>query len=409
MRILQIVPSISLIYGGPSQMVRGFAQGLAAAGAEVTILTTNANGDSGQSPLAVPLGVPVQEENYTVRYFACSPWRRYKFSAGLLAWLYQHAHEFDLVHIHALFSPLSTAAATVARDRGLPYVLRPLGTLDPADLQKKKRLKQIYGRLFEAPNIGGAAALHFTSPIEAEVSYRFGASTQDWVIPLGVQPPKALPVDERQQILAQLGIPHNRPLLLYLSRLDPKKGLDLLLPALEQLTAQGVEFHLVLAGGNPQDPAYEQAIGDRLRATSLGDRTALTGFVTGNTKAALLQAADLFVLPSYYENFGIAVAEAMAAGVPVVVSKGVYIWPDITSSGSGWVCDLSVDGVAQALVEALKDSAQRQLRGQRARAYARECYDWDAIAHHTLAAYRSVLPKPLANSKISLPPKPSPR
>ncbi|MBD1875769.1 glycosyltransferase [Nodosilinea sp. FACHB-131] len=403
MRVLQIVPSISLIYGGPSQMVRGFAQGLAAAGAEVTILTTNANGDSGQSPLAVPLGVPVQEENYTVRYFACSPWRRYKFSAGLLAWLYQHAHEFDLAHIHALFSPLSTAAATVARDRNLPYVLRPLGTLDPADLQKKKRLKQIYGRLFEAPNIAGAAALHFTSPIEAEVSHRFGASAEDWVIPLGVQPPKLLAEVECRRTLTQMKIPQDRPLLLYLSRLDPKKGLDLLLPALEQLTAQGMAFHLVLAGGNPQDPAYEQAIGDRLRTTPLGDRTTLTGFVTGDAKAALLQAADVFVLPSYYENFGIAVAEAMAAGVPVVVSKGVYIWPDIVASGSGWVCDLSLDGVTQALAEALKDSAQRQLRGQRARAYAREYYDWDAIAHQTLAAYHTVLPKPLANSQALFP------
>jgi glycosyltransferase involved in cell wall biosynthesis len=404
MRILQIVPSISLIYGGPSQMVRGFAQGLAAAGAEVTILTTNSNGDSGQSPLAVPLGVPVQEENYTVRYFACSPWRRYKFSAGLVTWLYQHAHEFDLAHIHALFSPLSTAAATVARDRNLPYVLRPLGTLDPADLQKKKRLKQVYGRLFEAPNIAGAAALHFTSPIEAEVSHRFGASAQDWVIPLGVQPPAALPEVERQSILAHMRIPQDRPLVLYLSRLDPKKGLDLLLPVLEQLTAQGIEFHLVLAGGNPQDLAYEQAIAQRINGGVLGDRTTLTGFVTGHAKAALLQAADLFVLPSYYENFGIAVAEAMAAGVPVVVSRGVYIWPDIAASGSGWVCDLSIDGLTQTLAEALKDSAQRQLRGQRARAYAGEYYDWDAIAHQTLAVYQTVLPKSLPNSRLSSPP-----
>jgi len=88
-------------------------------------------------------------------------------------------------------------------------------------------------------------------------------------MPLGVQPSPSVSVPERQQILAQLGIPSDRPLLLYLSRLDPKKGLDLLLPALEQLTAQGLDFHLVLAGGNPQDPAYSQAIGDRLRATPL--------------------------------------------------------------------------------------------------------------------------------------------
>ncbi|WP_052049835.1 hormogonium polysaccharide biosynthesis glycosyltransferase HpsP [Leptolyngbya sp. KIOST-1] len=398
MRVLQIIPSISLIYGGPSQMVRGFAHGLAAAGAEVTILTTNANGDAGQPPLAVPLGVPVAEDNYTVRYFPCSPWRRYKFSVGLLSWLYRHGHEYDLAHIHALFSPLSTAAATVARWQGLPYVLRPLGTLDPADLQKKKRLKQIYGRLLEAPNLAGAAALHFTSPIEAEVSHRFGTQPPSWVIPLGVTPPPALSDEERQRILAQLGIPLRRPLVLYLSRLDPKKGLDLLLPALERVMAQGIDFHLVLAGGNPQDPDYEAAVGDRIRASPLGDRTSLTGFVTGPTKAALLQTADLFVLPSYYENFGIAVAEAMAAGVPVVVSKGVYLWPDIVASGSGWVCDLSVESVAQSLAEALQTSAQRQLRGQQAQVYAQTSYDWDAIAHRTLAAYGTVLSQPPASS-----------
>ncbi|MGG6241158.1 hormogonium polysaccharide biosynthesis glycosyltransferase HpsP [Nodosilinea sp. AN01ver1] len=399
MRVLQIVPSISLIYGGPSQMVRGFAQGLAAAGAEVTVLTTNANGDVGQPPLNVPLEVPVLEDNYTVRYFSCSPWRRYKFSAGLLRWLYQHGHEYDLAHIHALFSPLSTAAATVARWQGLPYILRPLGTLDPADLQKKKRLKQVYGRCLEAPNIAGAAALHFTSPIEADVSYRFGAQAQDWVIPLGVQPLPKLPDDERQRILARLGIAQPRPLVLYLSRLDPKKGLDLLLPALEQITAQGMDFQLVLAGGNPQDSGYEKAVGDRIRASVLSDRTVLTGFVTGPTKAALLEAADLFVLPSYYENFGIAVAEAMAAGVPVVVSKGVYIWPDIAASGSGWVCELSIEGVAQALTEALGNSAQRQLRGQQARIYAQNSYEWGAIAQKTLAAYATVLPQPSASTK----------
>ncbi|HSM80172.1 MAG TPA: hormogonium polysaccharide biosynthesis glycosyltransferase HpsP [Nodosilinea sp.] len=391
MRILQIVPSISLAYGGPSQMVRGFAQGLAAAGAEVTILTTNANGDVGQRPLAVPLGVPVPEDNYTVRYFACAPWRRYKFSAGLLAWLYDHAQDYDLAHIHALFSPLSTAAATVARHRGLPYVLRPLGTLDPADLRKKRRLKQVYGHLLEAPNIAGAAALHFTSPIEAEVSHRFGATTTDWVLPLGVQPLPAVPELEQQRLLGQMGIPTDRPLVLYLSRLDPKKGLDLLLPALEQLAAAGLDFHLVLAGGNPQDPAYERAIGERVRATGMCDRTSLPGFVTGPAKAALLQAADLFVLPSYYENFGIAVAEAMAAGVPVVVSKGVYLWPDIAASSSGWVCDLTVDSVARSLSEALTQPEQRRQRGQQAQQFAREHYDWAAIAHKTLAAYQSVL------------------
>ena len=133
MRILQIVPSISLIYGGPSQMVLGLSKALAAEGLDVTILTTDSNGDAGQKPLEVPIAQPIAQEGYQLIYFRCFPFRRYKYSLPLLDWLETHAKEYDLAHIHALFSPVSTAAATIARKQNLPYILRPLGTLDPAD------------------------------------------------------------------------------------------------------------------------------------------------------------------------------------------------------------------------------------------------------------------------------------
>ncbi|EAM48321.1 hypothetical protein CwatDRAFT_0892 [Crocosphaera watsonii WH 8501] len=141
MKVLQIVPSISLVYGGPSQMVLGLSAALAKAEIDVTILTTNSNGDTGQAPLDVPLGVPLQQEGYKFIYFPCSPFRRYKFSLPLLQWLNEHAKDYDLAHFHALFSPVITAAATIARYQKLPYILRPLGTLDPADLKKKRCLK----------------------------------------------------------------------------------------------------------------------------------------------------------------------------------------------------------------------------------------------------------------------------
>ncbi|MGK7889933.1 MAG: hormogonium polysaccharide biosynthesis glycosyltransferase HpsP, partial [Leptolyngbyaceae cyanobacterium] len=319
LNILQIVPSISLIYGGPSQMVRGFSQALAKQEANVTILTTDSNGDNGQAPLDVPLNQPVAQDDYHVRYFHCSPFRRYKFSLGLMRWLYQHAHEFDIAHIHALFSPVSSCAAAIARYRRLPYILRPLGTLDPADLHKKRQLKQIYAALLEKPNIAGAAGLHFTSPQENQVSERFGTQTPGFVIPLGVNPPPpARPKTEGRG-------PKSIPTILFMSRIDPKKGLDLLIPALENLLANGQDFHFVLAGSNPQDPVYEMEVRDRIQASPLAACTTIPGFVQGEAKQALLQQADIFVLPSYYENFGIAVAEAMAANLPVVISDQVHI------------------------------------------------------------------------------------
>lgn len=396
MRILQIVPSISLVYGGPSQMVLGLSAALAREGVEVTILTTDSNGDVGQPPLDVPLNVPIEQDGYRIIYFRCSPFRRYKFSLDLLCWLFEHAGEFDLAHIHALFSPVSSLAATVARYRCLPYLLRPLGTLDPADLRKKKYLKQIYTTLLEGPNIAGAVAIHFTSVLEAKISERFGALTPDVVIPLGVQPPASqgemMPTEGKAR--TQLGISSKCPLILFMSRIDPKKGLDLLIPALEKLLAEGLDFHFVLAGGNPQDANYEQEIRDRVLSSPLSSRTTMTGFVRGDFKVSLLQDADLFVLPSYYENFGIAVAEAMYYGTPVVISEQVYIWEEVQGAAAGWVCACEVNSLTQALHSALADASQRQQRGLNAREYALKNYSWDAIARQTIKAYQQILSVP---------------
>lgn len=390
LRILQIIPSVSLVYGGPSQMVLGLSKALAEQNVEVTILTTDSNGDVGQAPLEVKCDRPMSQDGYQIRYFRCSPFRRYKFSLGLLQWLSNHGREFDLAHIHALFSPVSSLAAAVARYQQLPYILRPLGTLDPADLQKKRRLKQLYAAVLERPNLKGAAAIHFTSDQEAKISERFGTVSRDLVLPLGVKP-VVQNLQAKQSVRAQYGIPGDRPIILFMSRLDPKKGFDLLLPALQQLMAEGEDFHFVLAGSNSQDPDYERKIYDQIQQSALGERTAIAGFVSGEDKAALLQAADLFVLPSYYENFGIAVAEAMVAGVPVVISDQVYIWEQIQQAEAGWVSPCTMPDLAEQLRLALADGAERQRRGENAKAHALKNYSWSAIAQQMVETYHQIL------------------
>ncbi|MEC4983551.1 MAG: hormogonium polysaccharide biosynthesis glycosyltransferase HpsP [Oscillatoria sp. PMC 1068.18] len=389
MRVLQIVPSVSLVYGGPSQMVLGLAKALAAEGIDVTLLTTNSNGDAGQLPLDVPLQQPISQEGYEIIYFRCSPFRRYKFSVDLLRWLAKNANAYDIAHIHALFSPISTAAATVARMKKLPYLMRPLGTLDPADLQKKRQLKKIYGNLLEKPNLANAAGVHFTSEQEREISERFGAKTRDLVIPLGVELADNLP--ELGTTRNQLGIAAEKVLVLYMSRLDPKKGLDLLIPALEKLLTEGVDFHFVLAGGNPQNPDYERKIGDQIKGSKLANLTTITGFVTGETKLGLLQDADLFVLPSYYENFGIAVAEAMGAGTPVVISDQVHIWREVEEAEAGWVTKCEVESLTNTLICAIEKADLRRERGIKAKNLVMEKYSWDAIARQLITAYEEIL------------------
>jgi glycosyltransferase involved in cell wall biosynthesis len=391
MRILQIVPSISLIYGGPSQMVLGISRALARTGVEVTVITTNSNGDTGQKPLDVPLHTAIEQDGYQVIYFSCTPFRRYKFSLDLLKWLNRHAQEFDLAHIHALFSPVSSASATLCRWQKLPYILRPLGTLDPADLHKKRQLKQLYAAILERPNLAGAAAIHFTSLQEAKVSERFGVATRDLIIPLGVQELRESNGEEGSTVRQRFGIPVDIPVVLFMSRIDPKKGLNLLIPALENLLALGLSFHFVLAGTNPQDPKYEEKIQSQIQASPLRSHTTITGFVTGELKTALLEVADLFVLPSYYENFGIAVAEAMAAGTAVLISDQVHICPEVRQSNSGWVSSLNITEITHLLRIALENPSERQRRGSLAQEYALKHYSWDAIAHQTIQAYNQIL------------------
>ena len=412
MRILQIIPSISLVYGGPSQMVLGLSAALAAKNIDVTIITTDSNGDIGQLPLDVPLNQPIQQNGYQIIYFRCYPWRRYKFSFSLLQWLNENARQFDLAHIHAVFSPVTTLAATIARYHHLPYIIRPCGMLDPVDLQKKKRLKQIYATLLERPNLAGAAAIHFTSKEEAKISERFGlGSTGKMPVPRDLDFTGKMPVPRDLDCTGKMPVPRDLviplgvtaglfpkrlresqvPIILFMSRIAPKKGLDLLIPALESILGSGIEFHFILAGSNPQDADYETQIKVQIHNSSLAKYTTITGFVSGDLKVELLTKADLFVLPSYYENFGIAVAEAMAAGVPVVISDRIHIAEDIQQAEAGWVGPLEVGAIANSIKSALLNPQERQRRGLNGKEYAKNHYNWEAIAQQTIDAYQQIL------------------
>jgi glycosyltransferase involved in cell wall biosynthesis len=189
----------------------------------------------------------------------------------------------------------------------------------------------------------------------------------------------------------QFNISTDIPLVLFMSRIDPKKGLNLLIPALEKLLVMGEKFHFVLAGTNPQDPTYEQKIISQIHNSQLRSHTTITGFVTGELKVSLLQAADLFVLPSYYENFGIAVAEAMVAGTPVVISDQVHICQQVRDSQSGWVGATDVKAFVELLQQALQNPAECQRRGLNAQQYALQHFSWDAIAKQTIQAYQEIL------------------
>uniref|UniRef100_A0ACD5GPW7 Glycosyltransferase n=1 Tax=Desertifilum tharense IPPAS B-1220 TaxID=1781255 RepID=A0ACD5GPW7_9CYAN len=212
----------------------------------------------------------------------------------------------------------------------------------------------------------------------------FGVTAPTLTLPLGVEFSQPLP-DAKQKLRARYQLPGGVPLILFLSRLHYKKRPDLLLQALHQLGSQTTHFHLLLAGSG--EPDYLETLKDLVSDLGLAERTTFTGFVAGEDKDLVLQGSDLFVLPSFSENFGIAVAEAMTAGLPVLIAPGVQIAPDIAQAQAGLVVEGTVSAFAEAIAHLLNSQSDRVQLGRNGVQYAQQHYTWSAIATQLAIGY----------------------
>jgi glycosyltransferase involved in cell wall biosynthesis len=385
MKVLHVIPSLSAAHGGPTRALALMERELAALGVTVHTVTSDDDGPGRRN--GKPCGVPLAENGATRWYF-----RRqtgfYKASLPMARWLRRHAADYDLLHIHALFSFSSLAAVQAARRAGVPYILRPLGTLGTYGVtQRRPWLKRLSLAWLEGPALRDAAAVHFTSADEQREAQALGLPLRGVVIPLGVEPvPPASAAGVRQQFAA-LG---DAPYLLYLSRLDPKKNLEGLLRAFAEVSPAFHGVRLLVAGDG--DPAYLAQLQALAASLGLGDRVVWAGHVEGDLKASALAGAMAFVLPSFSENFGIAAAEALMAGLPCVLGQGVAIAGDVAAAGAGLVVEPEAASVAQGLRRLLGDEAARVAMGAAASALARERYSARAMGLALLSLYERVAP-----------------
>ncbi len=421
MKILHVIPSVAERYGGPSQAIRGMCRALVKQGQEVTVFTTNIDGPY---DLDVPLDHPVEMDGVKVRYFQVQWPRSYSFSFSLAKAIKEEAWRFDLVHIHSIFNWPITPAAFFCRKFNVPYIVRPCGMLDPVPLKKayesgwgptsiylKQRflkrkyfkgryLKSLYQRrsylkkilyliFMEKRNLERAAAIHFTSASEMRATQPYGIGAPGFVVPLGVDVK-----DGREEVAAgdfreQHPDLDGKKIVLFLSRVDAKKGLDLLIPALGSLAGKSNDFVFVLAGNGPAD--YEKQIRKLLHDDGLADRTILTGFVQGATKWSILRAASIFVLPSYHENFSVAAVEAMSVGLPVVISDQVGIHEEVSKAGAGLVVPQNRVELTQAIAKLLQDSELREDMGRNARRLVERMFSWERGARELIGIYEDIL------------------
>jgi glycosyltransferase involved in cell wall biosynthesis len=375
-KVLHVIPSLWHGDGGPAQALVSIERALAARGVQVETATTDDDGPARHNGKSN--GEALSENGVTRRYFA----KRtdfYKASPGFAQWIERHVREYDVVHLHSLFSFTTTVGARAARRFGVPYVMRPLGTLEAWGLTHRRRwLKQISLRWVEAPLLRDAAAVHFTSEDEAKQSAATGIAMRGVVIPLGV----AVPADMQNRE------PHETLRVLYLSRLAPKKNLEALLEACALLRAENVAWRLTIAGDG--DAAYSQALRQRAAALGIDATVEWLGRVHGDAKRRAFESADVFALPSHSENFGIAAAEALAQGLPCVLGRGVAIAQDVQDAGAGIAIDPTPANVAAALKHMIPADTRAAMSTRAAR-LARERYSITAMGARLEQLYTDIV------------------
>lgn len=296
------------------------------------------------------------------------------------------ATEFDLIHNHGLWMFPNLYARQVAVKYNLPLVISPRGMLESWSLRNSWYKKLPAWILYERENLKSAQLFHATSAAEAESIRKLGYRQAIALIPNGVSVPTLDKIPDRELLTRSFPELGNKKWLLFLSRIHPKKGLDNLLYIWRELAVQFPEWHLVIAG--PDLIGYQAQLEKLTAELELKTRVTFTGMLSGEYKSAAFGHADLFVLPTHSENFGIVVTESLAYGVPAIVTKEAP-WEDLQHYECGWW----VEDDRQALTEALEkgmclSDRERQAMGQRGQVMVKTKYSWDYVAREMSQVYR---------------------
>lgn len=386
MRILIFTPYVGSSYGGTSKVVKELAQGTSSLGISVDIVTTNANSSM---KLDVPLNIWIKEESYKIKFFSC--WHRDDFiiSFSLINWLINHVVDYDLVHTNTVFAPLVLVAHWVCQWRSIPYVATPHGMLEPWTLSYKAWKKRFYYSLFEKPALQSASAIQVLANSEANNVKLLGFK-RFVVIPNGIHPQEFQTLPEPEVFYQQFPSTRNKTLILFLGRIDPKKGLDLLAPAFAKVHNQFPQTHLVVAG--PDSIGFITTVQSYFIQAECPDAVTFTGMVTGSLKYAAFAAANLYVAPSYSEGFSMSVLEGMALGLPCVITTGCN-FPEAATAKAAYVVDIDADVIADALIQCLSAPQQTKAMGDRARTFIFQNYTWDRAAEKLVQVYKAIINK----------------
>ena len=378
MRVLHVIPSLAIGQGGPTVAMGVIERALLAEGIEVETVTTDDDGRGLRNGKGN--GPPLLENGCVRRYFRKNT-EFYTVSVSLTRWLLQEVRQYDLVHIHALFSFASIAAAFAARRAGVPFVFRPFGVLNRYGVtQRRPFLKKLSLRWVEGPLLTDAAAIHFTSQDEAEQAAMLGIPFRPVIIPLGLEAMR-LPIPVADAPLT----------ILYLSRLNPVKNLESLIHAWATLAARYKEWRLVIAGGGEAE--YRDQLRALASSLALDNRVQWLDHVSGDQNEQLLANASIFVLPSLSENFGLAAAEALLAGKACLLTPGVAIASGAAAAQAAIIAGPDSESLASALESMIASPEVRLQLSQHALEYAAKELSTQHMGKCLVELYEEILTK----------------
>ena len=364
MRVLHYEPAIRLELGGVVRAVLDIASEQAHAGADVTLVTHDATDIPNNFPGEIKV-IP-------------GPGILGRLGPGLRAAASMCEH-VDAVHLHGMWSLANLQWADLAIRAERPYFISPHGMLDDWCMAQKSLKKKMFLRFGGRKWLERASGVHLTATAEEQQSRTWAPAMRSFVCPLPMDlapfqelPPKAIAAS------AEAAYADPRPIVLFLSRLHEKKRPDLLIEVARELKNEAT---IVLAGDG--DPTYVESLKKQARGTTVR----FPGFVRGETKVAMYAHATCFALPTSQENFGYVLFEALAAGVPVLTTKGADTWPEMQASGGGVILEPTVDSFCQAIRQRIASPEESNQMGASGRRWALETLDAQAATRRLLDHY----------------------
>ena len=381
MKVLQVVPSLAPEWGGPVKVVNELAGALEVIGVSSEIIS--AQGRRVGNPETVTNDIPIH-------LFETGPIARLwtAHTPGLKKTLARKIPDFDLVHIQELWHYPGYIASKIARSRNVPYIVTIHGELNEWNLQQKRLKKQIYMTAVQRGILQKSAALHAITQAESNRIRQLEIETPVAMIPNGTHTEEFENLPDRSQFVSRYPELENRLIVLFLGRIQQKKGLDILAQAFGNLVRTRHDVRLVVAGPDEDNTLTE--VKTILKSHGALEKAVFPGMLTGEQKLEALSAADIFALTSYSEGFSVALLEALSAGLPLVITDECN-FPEVGDSRAGFVVRPNDSETASALMSLLDSADLRREMSENARRLVRSNYTWERIAEKMFTLYENVI------------------